>query len=332
MKFPPHSPKSSPVIEPKVNLQTAVNAPVTGRRRFLQTSTAIASVLATGGFAASAEAFPEEVVHTSERRRMLKTLKIGMVRVEGDMTAKFKAAKEAGFEGIELNSPEIDVAETLKAIEESGLPVDGSVCSTHWNIRHTSPDAEVRGKALADLETAIRQTHAVGGHTVLLVVGHGQDGPEDEIMPRSIENIKKALPLCAELGMTIAIENVWNQFLYEHNGPDDQSAQKFVDYVDAFDSPWVGMQFDIGNHWKYGSPGDWIRQLGRRVVKLDIKGFSRETGKFTEITEGDLPWADVRNALDEINYYGWVAAEVGGGDLAKLTKIATQIDQALNLG
>ncbi|RMF42011.1 MAG: hypothetical protein D6753_08495 [Planctomycetota bacterium] len=92
------------------------------------------------------------------------------------------------------------------------------------------------------------------------------------------------------------------------------------------------MQFDIGNHWKYGNPADWIRQLGRRVVKLDIKGFSRAQNTWRDITEDDLPWADVRLALDDIGFYGWVAAEVGGGDLARLTTVAGQIDRALNIG
>lgn len=310
------------------------------RRTFLQTATAV-SVASTVGLRHS-NAFPLQastvsekvspIQHSTSPRRMLKTLKIGMVKVDGDLTAKFKAAKEAGFDGIELNSPGIDVQATKRAIEASGLPVDGSVDSTHWNTTHSNADPAVRAQALKDLQTAIRETHAVGGHTVLLVVGHGKDGSEQEVWDRSVKNIKQALPLCAELGMTIAIENVWNQFLYEHDGPANQSAQKFVQYVDEFDSPWVGMQFDIGNHWKYGNPADWIRQLGRRIVKLDIKGFNRADSSWKDITEDDLPWADVRKALDDIGFYGWVAAEVGGGDQDRLKRVANQIDAALNIG
>jgi hypothetical protein len=112
-----------------------------------------------------------------------------------------------------------------------------------------------------------------------------------------------AWDLAAQLGVYIAIENVWNHFLYDHAGPlVTQTADKYVRYVDELNSPWVGMQFDIGNHWKYGSMGDWIRQLGRRVVKLDLKGFSRANDQFTKITEGDIDWLDVRRALLEINY------------------------------
>lgn len=301
------------------------------RRDFLAAS---AAAVATVSVAARSTRAAEgaAIEHTAPPRRLLKTLKIGMVQVPGDLTAKFKAVKAAGFEGVELNSPGIDVEQTLAAIAASGLVVDGSVCATHWNIRHSSPNASERAQALTDLKGALQETKAVGGHTVLLVVGHGKDGTQEEVWSRSIENIKQALPLCAELGMTIAIENVWNEFLYKHDGPQDQNADAFVKYVDQFDSPWVGMQFDIGNHWKYGNPADWIRTLGKRVVKLDIKGFSRKEDTWADITEDDLPWADVRRALDDIHFHGWVAAEVGGGDEERLKKIAQQIDHALNIG
>lgn len=263
--------------------------------------------------------------------RLYKTLKIGMVNVPGSLTDKFNAAKEAGFHGIELNAPGINVEEVRNAISETGFPVDGTVNSSHWQVRHTDPDASVRAKALDSLRDAMRQTHAVGGNTVLLVVGRGSDGTEEECWKRSIDNIAQALPLASELGIYIAIENVWNQFLYNHDGDSTQTAEKFVRYVDELNSPWVGMQFDIGNHWKYGSMGDWIRQLGRRIVKLDLKGFSREQNKFTKIGEGDIDWADVRKALLEINYTGWAAAEVGGGDLTRLKEISANMDRVFGL-
>jgi hexulose-6-phosphate isomerase len=292
------------------------------RRRFIQTGAALAAVAPFASFAAQDH---------PQKGRMLKTLKLGMVKVSGSLTQKFEAAKEAGFDGIEMGAPGIDIKETNRAIAESGLPVDGSVNAGHWGVRHTDPDPSVRAKALEALKEGLRQTKAVGGHTVLLVVGHGKDGPEKEIWPRSVENIAKAIPLAAELGVAIAIENVWNHFCYDHEGDSNQNAEKFVRYVDAFNSPWVGMQFDIGNHWKYGSMGGWIRTLGKRVIKLDVKGFSRKEDKFTKIGEGDLDFGDVRKALTEINFHGWCAAEVGGGDLNRLKEVSRNMDRAFGL-
>lgn len=303
-----------------------MNHPPTASRRDFLRASAIAAAGSLVPFGAKADHH-----QTSLKGRIYKTLKIGMIRVDGSLSDKFKVARDAGFEGVELNSPGINIAEAKKAVIESGIPVDGNVNGSHWKVRHTDPDPAVRAKALESLKKGLIETREVGGHTLLLVVGHGKDGPEQEIWKRSVDNISKAVPLAAELGVTIAFENVWNQFCYNHSGYSDQTADKLKRYVDEFASPWVAMQYDLGNHWKYGETGDWVRALGRRVVKLDIKGFSRGRNKFTKIGEGDVNWADIRRALLEINFHGWCAAEVGGGGPERLKEVADNMDKALGL-
>lgn len=283
------------------------------------------------GLSALAASSPASAAPGSLKGRFYKTLKIGMVKDGATFAEKFAIAKEAGFDGIELNAPGYDVEEVRAAIGSTGLPVDGTVCADHWDVRHSDPDPDVRAKALASLIGALEATHAVGGHTVLLVVGHGKDGSEEEVWERSVANISQAIPVVARLGVGIAVENVWNQFCYDHEGGADQNADKFAAYIDAFSSPWVGMQFDIGNHWKYGNVADWIRTLGKRVMKLDVKGFSRQDGKFTPIDQGDIDYADVTKALLEIGFSGWCAAEVAGGDFAHLKGVASAMDQAFGL-
>lgn len=296
------------------------------RRGFLDVSAAasVGAAIGSGSFVWGGEKGPLS-------GRFFKTLKIGMIKEGKTLTEKFLAAKEAGFDGVELNAPGFKVEEVNLAIDEANFPVDGSVCANHWGVRHSDPDETVRAKALETLLGALQSTHDVGGHTVLLVVGHGKDGSEEEVWTRSVANIRKALPLASRLGVSIAIENVWNQFGYDHGGSADQTAEKYVKYVDEFESPFVGMQFDIGNHWKYGSAGDWIRQLGTRVHKLDVKGFSRSEGKFKGIGEGDIDFPDVVSALDEINFHGWCAAEVGGGNLDRLKEISQRMDRVFQL-
>jgi L-ribulose-5-phosphate 3-epimerase len=295
------------------------------RRQVLQ---ATAAISATAALPLHAEDTPA----TSLKGRLYKTLKLGMVSLKGGtLTDKFKLAKAAGFGAIEIGCPGANIADVKKATADSGLPVDGSVGNTHWQVRHTHEEAAVRAKALDHLKQSLIETEAVGGKTCLLVVGHGNDGPEEEIWKRSVDNISLALPLAGELGVSIVVENVWNQFCYDHGGDHTQTADKFVKYIDDFNSPLVGMQFDIGNHWKYGSMGDWIRQLNKRIIKLDVKGFSRAEGKFKQIGAGDLDFADVNDALAEINFHGWCAAEVGGGGPDRLKQISDNMDRVFNL-
>ena len=297
--------------------------------------TAIQSMGAIGaagflGAASTQNAGAEETASSDAVPWLRKTLKIGMIRVKGSLEDKFRAAKAAGFEGVEVNVPGISVDDVKKASKASGLIVDGSVGGTHWNIRHSDPDPMVRAKALENLKQGIEETAAVGGDSCLLVVGHGKDGTPEEVYKRSSDNIRAALPTAEKYNVPILVENVWNHFLYDHDGGSDQSAQPLAEYIDQFDSKFVGLQFDLGNHWKYGDIGQWVRTLGPRIMKLDIKGFSRKTGKFTKITEGDVDWPSIESALREIGFKGWCAAEVGGGDADRLKEVADNMEQALH--
>ncbi|KAA5545270.1 sugar phosphate isomerase/epimerase [Roseiconus nitratireducens] len=298
------------------------------RRQALKSFAALSALAATAR--AGLPAAAQETTADANGPWIRKTLKIGMIGVKGSLEDKFRAAQQAGFDGVELNVPGIDVQEVKAAIEATGFIVDGSVVNSHWNIRHTDPDAAVRAQALADLKQGLEQTAAVGGDSVLLVAGHGKDGSAEEVYQRATENIRQALPIAQQHSVPILIENVWNHFLYDHQGGADQSAQPLADFIDQFDSPWIGVQFDLGNHWKYGDVAQWVKTLGPRIKKLDIKGFSRADGKFTKITEGDIDWPAVEAALREIGYRGWCAAEVGGGDLNRLREIAQHMEEALH--
>jgi len=203
------------------------------------------------------------------------------------------------------------------------------VDSIHWGITLSDPSAEVREKGLKGLLTAIRESDAIGGTSVLLVPAVvNANATEQQAWERSIGQIRKALPLAARLGVHILIENVWNRFLYDHDGPNNQTAGKLVKYIDAIDSPWVGSYFDIGNHQRYGKPAEWIRSLGHRIVKLDVKDWGVKAG-FAKIGAGDVDWPDVRKALAEIRFTGWATAEVGGGNRARCAEILANMRKHL---
>jgi hexulose-6-phosphate isomerase len=305
------------------------------RRHFLTTTTLGATTLTVARTAAAQSI----VLPAPSGRRILLSCKLSMIaKKSGDRTLsiaeRLKLAQTAGFDGVDFDeagnfSPE----QARAAVQESGVFCHNAINHAHWNVRLTDPKAEVRDKARANLEHCLRVAHAIGGSGVLIVVGKGSDGPAEEIEARCREEIKKCLPLAASLGQPILFENVWNQMMYDHDAPPEQSAERFVKFVDSFNSGWVGMYYDIGNHWKYGQPREWLRAFGRRAVKLDIKGFSRAKNKFVDITsaDDDVPWAEVRAGLEEIGFAGWTTAEVGGGDAARLTTVREQMQKALGV-
>jgi len=149
---------------------------------------------------------------------------------------------------------------------------------------------------------------------------------------RSQAEIRKAVPLAEELGVKIAVENVWNQFLL--------SPLEAARYVDEFNSPAVGWHFDVGNIINYGWPEQWVRILGKRIQKLHIKEFSRTRrdkeglwkGFEVPLLEGDDDWPAVMKALDEVGYQGWAMTEQGGGDTPEgLKDLATRLGKILAL-
>jgi hexulose-6-phosphate isomerase len=312
---------------------------LTRRQVLASGAAASAAVLApVGADRASANVSAKPQLARAMNQRYLLSCKLTMIakQDEGGQTLsladRLALATSAGFDGVDLDEAgSISPEQARTAVAESGVFVHNAINHDHWKQRFTSASEREREQALENLLHCIRVSHAAGGSGVLLVVGRAGDGPKDVVHRRAIDGIRKAIPLAAALGQRILFENVWSGMFYDHDNGPEQSAERWCDFVDAFDSPWVGMYHDIGNHWKYANPGDWIQAFGPRAVKFDMKGFSRENNKFTDIGEGDLPWGDVRAALKKIGFAGWFTAEVGGGGLDRLKTVRQQMAQVLGL-
>jgi hexulose-6-phosphate isomerase len=296
------------------------------RRTFMQSAAATAIAAPALARAATDAATP------AGGRSIKRCLKWGMVKGDDDVASKFSRLAKIGFDGVELDSPgPLDLDEVRRAIDATGVTVPGVVGSEHWRSPLSHPDVKVRDKGRKALDQAIRDCATVGGTTVLLVpaVVNAEVG-YDDAYTRSQAAIREALPLAEELDIRIALENVWNHFLL--------SPMEAARYVDEFNSPHLGWYFDVGNIVNYGWPEQWVRILDKRIMKLDVKEFSRKRrndeglwkGFGVEIGDGDCNWPAVMAALDEIGFTdGWASAEVGGGDDERLTDILARMDRVL---
>jgi L-ribulose-5-phosphate 3-epimerase len=264
------------------------------RREFLEKAAVVSAGIAAmpsvaGAFTHGARS--EQPIH--------KALKYGMIGGEGTMLEKFTLAKSCGFDGVELDSPSgWNLDEALAAKAATGLDIPGVVLSTHWSKPFNHPDAQVRKDASKALNTALNDCKALGASSVLVVpaVVNSSMGYA-EAYERSIEEISRHVPTAEELGISIAFENVWNNFLL--------SPMEAARYVDEYKSDSVGWYFDIGNIVNYGYPEQWIRTLGKRIFKLDVKDFSRQKrndeglwkGFSAKIGDGDAEWGKVCAAI-----------------------------------
>jgi len=258
-----------------------------------------------------------------------KSLKYGMVQENLSVLDKFKLLVDLGFDGVELDSPnDITPKEILDARDKTGLQLPGVVNSVHWKSPFSSPDPKVREICSKAMEKSLYDCKLYGGTTVLLVPGIVNQGISyQEAYERSQAEVKKLIPIAEKTGIKIALENVWNNFLI--------SPLEAARYVDEINHPLVGWYFDVGNILRYGWPEHWIETLGKRIMKVDIKEFSRKKqqdeglwkGFDVELMEGDCNWPVVNKALSKIGYSGWGSAEVPGGDRKRLEVISKKMDE-----
>lgn len=261
-----------------------------------------------------------------------KSIMWGTVGLHGSVLDKCKAIQAAGYEGIEPNS-HMDRQEVIAALKETGLVASGVCCSTHWDKPLSHPDAAVRKEGLEGMITALEDAKAYQTDAVLLVPGVvNEEVTYQECWERSVEGIQALLPTARKLGVCICLENVWNNFLL--------SPQEACQYVDQFDSPYVGFYFDCGNILRYGWPEQWISQLGSRIKRIHIKEFSRKKmeeegiwkGFDVALTEGSVNWKRVMEEARKHYKGGWLTTEQGSSSTPEaLWDLNLRLDRIISL-
>ncbi len=268
----------------------------------------------------------------SRRLPIKKAVLLSMLPKTLDFKDRFQLARDCGFEEIEIGtvSDPKEAGDIRKASESTGLRIHSVMNSDHWRFPLTSPDGEVVKKCVSGMETSLRNAHEWGADTVLLVPAVVDSKTSyGDAWTRSQREIRKMIPLAEKLKVVIAVEEVWNKFLL--------SPLEFARYVDDFKSPWVRAYFDVGNVVLYGYPQDWIRTLGKRIVKLHFKDFTfkqdpairKRVADFVNLRDGEIDWKEIHAALGEIGYKGSATVELSGGDGAYLKDVGERFERIL---
>lgn len=221
---------------------------------------------------------------------------------------RFKLARDAGFDGVELPGTDTE-EETLRLKEladQAGVGTPSIMGHLHWQYPLSSPDPDVRKRCADGFAASLHHAARIGADTVLCVPAVVT--PEvcyEEAYERSQEEIRNLAAVAEACRVNLAIENVWNKFLL--------SPVEFRNYVDEIDSPYVKAYFDCGNICLYGFPQQWIRTLGAdRIAKMHIKGFTGypDVG-FPQTLMSDVPWAECRKAWLAVGYDDYLTVEIG---------------------
>jgi hexulose-6-phosphate isomerase len=266
---------------------------------------------------------------TNTNGPLKKAVLINMLPKEMSYLDRFKMAVEVGFEGIEMQTitDPREADEIRAASDRTKLRIHSVMNMGHWEWPLSSPNPDDVKKSMERMETSLRNAKLWGADAVLLVPAVVRpDTTYAQAWQRSQPQIRKLIPLARELSVIIAVEEVWNKFLL--------SAPDMAKYVDEFKSPWVKSYFDVGNVVMYGFPQEWIRTLGKRIVKFHLKDFDTRNRQFVPLREGSIDWKEVRRAIGEISYNGWLTTELSAskeelkdGHEAWLREVSRRVDK-----
>lgn len=241
----------------------------------------------------------------------------------GTIKQSLQLAKDAGFEGVELalnpegelsmSATEAEIIGVKNMARDMGLELYSLSSGLCWDYRLSDDDAAMRRKAKDMIRKQLEMAKLLGADTILVVPGAVNvsfSHPEkkvayDVVYDRALEGISELEPYAGELGVSIALENVWNKFLI--------SPMEMRDFIDKIGSKYVGSYLDIGNTLYCSYPEDWVRILGKRIKKVHFKDYRIEAGGlhgFVDLLAGDVDYPEVVKALGEIGYDDWVSAEM----------------------
>lgn len=303
------------------------------RRDFLAASAAVAGSLAVAGRLPAAH---------------FKT-KIHKAMIGSPAEGTLKAWKDAGFDGMESGQWNIsrqDAEKARKVAESVGMKIH----SVLFGWANFNQKDKVDGD-IANVQRALEAAAGYGASAVLLVpcrtggmaipapwdfkiafdskTGHisqvvaGDNekyqayiDAHNQATDTSREAVKRLIETAEKTGVKIALENVWNNLWVQ--------PAIFANFVRSFAHPMVKAYFDIGNHVKYAPPEEWIRALGKEIVKLHVKDFKLNAngrdGTFVHPRDGSVNWPAVRTELDDIGYNDFMTIEDGGLSLAEFSK------------
>jgi len=242
----------------------------------------------------------------------------------------FEKCKAAGYEAIELvlrdnseldwDTPVEDIRAVRRMGEDMGLELDSLCPQTSRRIDMMSGDPNVRAEGKDRCKKLLEIAKELGIDGVLVVPGsvtpevHYDDG-----YARALEAFCELAPFAEDIGVTIAIEYVWNKFLL--------SPLEWKRFLEEIGSERVGLFFDTGNMVIFGFPEQWVRIVGKGVKKVHFKDFKRPS-EWPPLLQGDVDFPAVMRELRNIGFDGACLSEVAPS-IAPIEETAAAIRQIL---
>ena len=216
-------------------------------------------------------------------------------------------ARTAGFDGAEL--PLLDPAHMdyqalhrqadglgLRLTCCTGLPADADI---------SSPDPAARQRGIDHLMTCLDGAAAVQSPVLagVIYLGWGAQAPDGDPQPfieRSASVLRTVAPEAGERGVTLCLEvlNRYESFFLN-------SVDEGLRFLRDIDSPHVKLNLDTYHmNIEEDDIPQALRNAGPALGHLHCSANNRKRPGL-----GHIPWAGIGEALEEIDYEGWLVME-----------------------
>ena len=229
-----------------------------------------------------------------------------------------------GLDGVELtvgdclpaDTSEEDARALAGYAKAKGVGLRTLATGAGWGKWLCADDPAERAEAVAFVKGYMRLAAWMGVETVLVVPGATRvawDASHAEVSYRNAwdnatASIRELAPAAAELGVNLALENVWNRFLI--------SPMEWKLFLDQFASPRVGLYFDAGNCCLNCRPQDFPEILGSRIKAVHLKNFEETDcagglhGFGDDLFKGVVDYKALFAALSKTAYAGPFTVEM----------------------
>ena len=178
-------------------------------------------------------------------------------------------------------------------------------------------DADGEQAALARTREHLRLAAELGAACLMLLPGASPTLSWEEAAARARPLVESLLGDAQRAGVRLALEPVSQLrmdlgFLH--------SFDEALDFVDAIDSPWLGVVLELNNAWIERHLYDNIRRRTGRVALVQVSDFRVGTLAASErvvIGDGDIPLGRIVRALDAAGYAGWYDIELIGSAIER---------------
>jgi len=220
----------------------------------------------------------------------------------------FGLAAELGFDGVEvcigrdyresLLWSEGGAEQMLEAAQGAGIAISslspGVFASLHPLVR----EAEKREEGQRMLAQTIDLCGRLDSHYILVPMFPRDYETWDETKWTALAGALRPLAQEAEAAnVTLGLETTLD-------------AERLAMLLDKIDSRAVGVYYDVANTTNFGfdAPSE-MRALGDRIVMIHIKDTDQQ-----HLGGGRVPFPEVRAAVRDIGYDGWLVLETPRGD------------------